>query len=89
MEIVSDTIMKFNIKQKFVRCFSYYKEYTNTTNTNDIGIYTNTKNFISLYPKLFLDSENSEINNLLTTEEKINLQNSKLINAEFTDSDNF
>jgi hypothetical protein len=89
MEILSDTIIKFNIKQKFVRCFSYYKEYSNNTNINDPSVYTNTKNFISLYPKLFLDSENVEMNNLLTVEEKYNLQNSKLINVEFTDSEKF
>lgn len=89
MEVISDTVIKFNIKQKFVRCFSYYKEYGNNTNTNDVALYTNTKNFISLYPKLFLDSENTELNNLLTQQEKIDLRNSRLINVEFTDSKNY
>lgn len=89
MEILSDTLVKLNIKQKFVRCFSYYKEYTNNINMNSTAIYTNVKNFISLYPKLFLDSENDELYNILTLTEKENLKNSRLINFEFTSDSKF
>ena len=89
MEILSDTLVKLNIKQKFVRCFSYYKEYTNNINMNSTAIYTNVKNFISLYPKLFLDSENDELYNILTLTEKENLKKSRLINFEFTSDSKF
>jgi hypothetical protein len=89
MEILSDNLVKLDIKQKFVRCFSYYKEYTNNTNMNNNSIYTNIKNFISLYPTMFLDSENNELLNILTLAEKENLKNSRLINFEFTEDSKF
>jgi hypothetical protein len=89
MEILSDTLVKLNIKQKFVRCFSYYKEYTNNTNMDSNSIYTNVKNFVSLYPKMFLDSENDELFNILTSTERENLKNSRLINFEFTEDSKF
>ena len=45
-EYLSDNLVKINITQKFVRCFSYYKEKTSintetgTTNNSSVNYYT-------------------------------------------------
>jgi hypothetical protein len=83
MEVISDNMVKFNITQKFVRCFSYYKEAsTNCTDgCGDInGLNTS---YISLYPNMFLDYENSELKNILTEEENNKLLASRVLQVEY------
>lgn len=84
LEILSDTILKFNISQKFIRCFSYYKEQS-SSNVN----YTSNNGFISLYPNIFLDFENNDIKNILSDNEFKLLQNSKLISFSFSESNKY
>jgi hypothetical protein len=88
LEVISDNIVKIFIKQKFVRCFSFYKESTTIKNEN-CGVTSNEMNYVSLYPSLFLDFENSDLNNILTPEERIILLSSKALNIEFNSSGGF
>lgn len=78
-EIISDDLLKLNVTQKFVRSFAFYKEVLNS----EIQTSYNTNDFISLYPSIFLDFENSQ--NILTNEEKQLLLNSKLLHLTFYD----
>jgi hypothetical protein len=83
MQVVSDNMVKFNIRQKFVRCFSYYKEAS--TSCTDGCSDTNGLNtsYISLYPSLFLDYENSDLKLILTEEENNKLLESRVLQIEY------
>lgn len=83
LNILNNDVVKINITQKFVRCFSYYKESNTSCNTNCSNS-SITTDYISIYPKLFLDFENDQLTTLLTPSERIALGNSKLYSVEFT-----
>jgi len=88
MEFISDNMVKVNIVQKFVRCFSFYKE-TQSINQESGTNLNSTINYISLYPNLFLDYENKNLDNILSTEEKDILRDSKVLNVEYNTSGGF
>lgn len=80
VEFINDTIIKFSITQKFVRCFSTYKELIKLNNNYNID-----KSFISLYPKSFLDFDNDNLKMILSKLDIEKLQSSSSINFEFTE----
>ena len=80
IEFITDTIIKFSITQKFVRCFSTYKELIKLNNNYNID-----KSFISLYPKSFLDFDNDNLKMILSKLDMEKLQSSSSINFEFTE----
>lgn len=82
LEFISDTIVKINIIQQFTRCFSYYKE-SNTISSDTGKTTSNSTNWLSLYPNLFLDYENNDLSTILTSTERANLLDSKLLNVTF------
>ncbi len=83
LNIINNDIVKINLTQKFIRCFSYYKESPSTCTTSCSNSTIST-DYLSIYPKLFLDFENDQLNTLLTQSESIALGNSKLYSVEFT-----